>query len=347
VRPIFEREYNKVQTFLKSDRGEEPTKKKGAKETLLQESFKKLRAKVEVSRSESTQYTLTVDPIEMSKEDVQNMLQIILMAEFKVEALQVKYPLIDWEIYSKGSRSYCKIIRVGGVTQAYQSFEDMLKDFDREDLDALWRLAKEKFSTSVPTVDKGKALWTKLIRLYEPSAYDTSRKFTKGLLLLVEVLVLLVQDNVVRQNDTTTEETEGITLSNKQVKDNKIDLFVQKYEEFVISDDETIDFALAIFNNIITSLKALEESFSNRNHVRKFLRALPTTWRLKVTMIEESKDLSTLPLGELIGNLKVYEVVLEKDSKASKVKKEKYESLALKARKVSRDEDESCLGRDE
>ncbi|GJR39897.1 hypothetical protein Tco_1215581 [Tanacetum coccineum] len=35
--------------------------------------------------------------------------------------------------------------------------------------------------------------------------------------------------------------------------------------------------------------------------------ALPTKWRPKVTAIEESKDLSTLPLDEHIGNLKVYE----------------------------------------
>ncbi|GJV59146.1 zf-CCHC domain-containing protein [Tanacetum coccineum] len=126
---------------------------------------------------------------------------------------------------------------------------------------------------------------------------------------------------------------------NKQVKDNKIDLFVQKYEEFIISDDETIDCAFARFNTIITSLKALDESFSSRNHVRKFLRALPTKWRLKVTAIEESKDLSTLPLDELIGNLKVYEVVLEKDLETSRNKKEKYKSLALKARKVLSEEE--------
>ncbi|GJZ44697.1 hypothetical protein Tco_0591952 [Tanacetum coccineum] len=128
---------------------------------------------------------------------------------------------------------------------------------------------------------------------------------------------------------------------NKQVKDNKIDLFVQKYEEFTISDDETIDCAFARFNTIITSLKALDESFSSRNHVRKFLRALPTKWRPKVTAIEESKDLSTLPLDELIGNLKVYEVVLEKDSEISKSKKEKYKSLDLKARKVLSEEEAS------
>nr|GEU41059.1 hypothetical protein [Tanacetum cinerariifolium] len=47
VRPIFEREYNKVQTFLKPNRDEEPAKKRDAEETLLQDSFKKLRAEVE------------------------------------------------------------------------------------------------------------------------------------------------------------------------------------------------------------------------------------------------------------------------------------------------------------
>nr|GFA95026.1 zf-CCHC domain-containing protein/UBN2 domain-containing protein [Tanacetum cinerariifolium] len=59
----------------------------------------------------------------------------------------------------------------------------------------------------------------------------------------------------------------------------------------------------------------------------------------KVTAIEESKDLLTLLLNELIGNLKVYEVVLEKNFEASKNKKEKYKSLALKAKKVSSDEE--------
>ncbi|GJU79528.1 zf-CCHC domain-containing protein [Tanacetum coccineum] len=128
---------------------------------------------------------------------------------------------------------------------------------------------------------------------------------------------------------------------NKQVKDNKIDLFVQKYEEFIISDDESIDCAFSRFNTIITSLKALDESFSSRNHVRKFLRALPTKCRPKATAIEESKDLSTLSHDELIGNLKVYEVVLEKDLEVLKNKKEKYKSLALKSRQVLSEEDQS------
>ncbi|GJW59189.1 hypothetical protein Tco_0105920 [Tanacetum coccineum] len=71
-------------------------------------------------------------------------------------------------------------------------------------------------------------------------------------------------------------------------------------------------------------------------------RALPSReWRPKVTAIEESKDLSKLSLDELVGNLKVYEVVLEKDLEIAKNKKEKYKSLALKARQVLSDDDAS------
>nr|GEU93846.1 retrotransposon protein, putative, unclassified [Tanacetum cinerariifolium] len=162
---------NMVGYKMEHFRDEEPTKKGVSEETLVQESFKKLKA-VEVSSSESTQDIPTNDPKEMSKEDVQNMLEIVLVSEFKVEALQVKYSLIDLEIHSEGSRSYWKIIRVGGITEAYQSFEDMLKGFDREDLDALWRLVKEKFSSAVPNVDKEKALWVELKRLFKLDADD-------------------------------------------------------------------------------------------------------------------------------------------------------------------------------
>ena len=133
---------------------------------------------------------------------------------------------------------------------------------------------------------------------------------------------------------------------NQQVKNNKIDLFVQQYEQFSISDEETIDHSFANFNTIITSLQALDESFSSRNHVRRYLRALPSKWRSKVTAIEESKDLTILTLDELIGNLKVYELVLAKDSEASKVK-EKHKSLALKAKKVSSDEENSSSDSDD
>ncbi|GJW92310.1 hypothetical protein Tco_0169863 [Tanacetum coccineum] len=109
----------------------------------------------------------------------------------------------------------------------------------------------------------------------------------------------------------------------------------------MIPEKESIDNRFARFNTIITSLKALDEGFSSKNYVKKFLKALHPKWRAKVTAIEESKDLTSLSLDELIGNLKVYEVIIKKDYKMVKGKREQNRSLSLKAKKESSDEDSS------
>ncbi|GKE75048.1 hypothetical protein Tco_1537089, partial [Tanacetum coccineum] len=82
---------------------------------------------------------------------------------------------------------------------------------------------------------------------------------------------------------------------------------------------------------------------SRHSHLRKFLRALHPKWRAKVTTIEESKDSTSLSLDELIRNLKVYEMIIKKDSEIVKEKVER-KSLALKAKKESSDEECSTSG---
>nr|GEV91352.1 hypothetical protein [Tanacetum cinerariifolium] len=64
---------------------------------------------------------------DISKEDLKEMMQLVLVKEVYVEALQVKHPIIDWEIHTEGKRDYWKIIRLGGHTTVYQFFVDMLK----------------------------------------------------------------------------------------------------------------------------------------------------------------------------------------------------------------------------
>ncbi|GJV62719.1 hypothetical protein Tco_1473547 [Tanacetum coccineum] len=88
-------------------------------------------------------------------------------------------------------------------------------------------------------------------------------------------------------------------------------------------------------------LKALDEGFTSKNCVRKFLRALHPKWRAKFMAIEESNNLITLPLDELIGNLKVYKEVIKKEFETVKGKKEQSRSLALKVKKEITDEDSS------
>ncbi|GJW22187.1 hypothetical protein Tco_0032809 [Tanacetum coccineum] len=179
IKPMFEEDYRKLQTLFKKDTEVEKTKtKRVTEETLLQESFKKLRTS-EASSSEPIQEQSTEETTELSKEELKKMLEIVPVEETKAEALQVKYPIIDWEIHTEGSRKYWKIIRVRNITEAYQGFEDMLKGFDREDLGTLWSLVKERFSSAEPTEDIEKALWVELKRLFEPDKDDVLWKLQR------------------------------------------------------------------------------------------------------------------------------------------------------------------------
>ncbi|GKC65612.1 putative reverse transcriptase domain-containing protein, partial [Tanacetum coccineum] len=63
----------------------------------------------------------------------------------------------------------------------------------------------------------------------------------------------------------------------------------------------------------------------------KKVSTLPLKWRAKVTAIEDAKDLATLALDELIGNLKVFDMVLYNDGVGSKTNKEKFKPLSRKA----------------
>ncbi|GJZ66426.1 hypothetical protein Tco_0623122 [Tanacetum coccineum] len=152
-----------IMIYLKNMAGykmevEKTKTKRIAEETLLQESFKKLRTD-EASRSEPIQEQPTEEPKELSKEELKKMLEMVPVEEIKAEALQ--------------------IIRVRNITEAYQVFEDMLKRFDREYLVTLWSLVKERFRSAEPTKDKERALWVELKRLFEPDKDDVLWKLQR------------------------------------------------------------------------------------------------------------------------------------------------------------------------
>ncbi|GJZ06346.1 RNA-directed DNA polymerase, eukaryota [Tanacetum coccineum] len=135
-------------------------------------------------------------------------------------------------------------------------------------------------------------------------------------------------------------------IQNPETKLNEVIPFDKQTDDLkrrLAKNNEAVDSSFARFNTIITSLKALDEGYSSKNYVRKFLRALHPKWRAKVATIKESKDLTSLSLDELIGNLKVHEMIIKKDSEIVKAKGER-RSLALKAKKESSDEECSTSG---
>ncbi|GJW13090.1 hypothetical protein Tco_0017223 [Tanacetum coccineum] len=124
----------------------ERTKRAGL--NLQEESSKRQKTR------EGLEPTEELKADEISQEDLQQMIMVVPVEEVYAEALQTKYPIIDWEVYSKATRKYWKIIRVGNHTEVYQTFDDMLNKFNKDDLDKLWSLVKERFSSTDPTDDK-------------------------------------------------------------------------------------------------------------------------------------------------------------------------------------------------
>nr|GEZ01861.1 UBN2 domain-containing protein [Tanacetum cinerariifolium] len=154
--------------------------------------------------------------------------------------------------------------------------------------------------------------------------------------LKMEVKYKITASPPVQYNPKT--KNDEIVLSDKQNGDLKKKLAKNNEAK---NEKESIDNGFARFNTIITSLKPLDEGFSSKNYVRQFLREFNPKWCAKVRAIEESKNLISPSLDELIGNLKVYEVIIKNDSEMVKGKREQNRYLALKAKKESSDEDSS------
>nr|GEV24657.1 hypothetical protein [Tanacetum cinerariifolium] len=85
---------------------------------------------------------------QMNKED--NIALKRLNESKEEKALARKVPVVDYEIYNENNKPYYKIKRADGTHQLYMSFLSLLRNFDKEDLEALWSLVKERFATTKP-----------------------------------------------------------------------------------------------------------------------------------------------------------------------------------------------------
>nr|GEZ57502.1 hypothetical protein [Tanacetum cinerariifolium] len=89
------------------------------------------------------------------EEEVKRHLQIVANDDDDVvytEATRLasKVPVVDYQIHHENNKPYYKIIRADGTHKLFLSFITLLKNFDKEDLETLWKLVKEMFKTTEP-----------------------------------------------------------------------------------------------------------------------------------------------------------------------------------------------------
>jgi hypothetical protein len=111
----------------------------------------------------------------------------------------------------------------------------------------------------------------------------------------------------------------------KLVKSAKLQMLISRFEEIKMLEDETFGEFYTRINDPRNSMVTIGKMVSDVKLIRKILKSLPECFRIKVTTIEESKDLESMKIEELVGSLQNYEYSLPP------VKKTK--AIALKASK--------------
>ena len=82
-----------------------------------------------------------------------------------------------------------------------------------------------------------------------------------------------------------------------------------------MEEDESFDEFYAKLKDIVNLAFNLGETIPEPKVVRKVLRSLPERFHAKITAIEESNDIDSIPFMELVGNLQTYELALTRIEK--------------------------------
>jgi hypothetical protein len=72
-------------------------------------------------------------------------------------------------------------------------------------------------------------------------------------------------------------------------------------------ENETVSEFYTRINDLRNSMVSLGKRVSDVKLIKKILRSLPECFRIKVTSINESKELDSMKTEELVGSLQTYE----------------------------------------
>nr|GFA44209.1 hypothetical protein [Tanacetum cinerariifolium] len=186
IKKMFDKVYKRVNTFvdINIEIVEESLKKtqaevtegssKRAGEELEQESAKKQKldeqVQAKVAEDDTAELKRCLEIVPEDNDDV----------AIEETPISSKSPtIIDYKIYREGKKSYFKIIRANGNSQNYLTFRKMFKNFNREDLEVLKSIVKERFK-KIKLVDDMDNILFQTLTMFEYHVKDIIWKYQQG-----------------------------------------------------------------------------------------------------------------------------------------------------------------------
>ncbi|GKC00909.1 hypothetical protein Tco_0987045 [Tanacetum coccineum] len=170
IQKLFDKEMKRVNTFV--DMNSEVVK---GSETRTEESSKSAGDELESDKLKKQKIDKHVEAEkddDPKEEEMKNHMEIVQdEEEIAIDAipLATKPPMIvEYKIVKEGHKGFYHLIRADGSSKRYSSMIRMLQGIDREDLETVWKLVKEKHGINKPVDEYERVLWGDLKVMFEP-----------------------------------------------------------------------------------------------------------------------------------------------------------------------------------
>nr|GEV56190.1 hypothetical protein [Tanacetum cinerariifolium] len=173
IQDLFDKAMKMVNMFVDIDTKVVESSKKAQAGIVQESSSKRVGDKI---KQESSKKQKIKDGNESA--ELKRCLEIVPNDRDKVTInatpLSSKSPtIVDYKIYKEGRKIFFQIFRADGNSQMYLTFSKLLKNFDREDLEVLWRLVKDRFVKIKLVDDMDSFMLHTLKTMFEHHVEDT------------------------------------------------------------------------------------------------------------------------------------------------------------------------------
>nr|GEU50003.1 putative ribonuclease H-like domain-containing protein [Tanacetum cinerariifolium] len=263
--------------------------------------------------------------------------------------LASKIPIINYKIHTERNRPHFKIIKVDGNHRLFLSFSTMMKNFDREDLESLWKIIRERFEKTEPKnysddyllntlkimfekpnfeanvwkdqkgkyglakikVDDESEMYLELLRLVRRQLNEGKNELkARGTLLMALPDKHQLNFNSHKDAKTLMEAIKKRFGENIETKKVQKSLLKQQFENFTGSGSEGLDQIHDRFQKLVSQLEIHGVSLSQEDVNPKFLRSLPSDWKAHTLIWRNKADLEDKSLDDFTTNLVIVAVTV-------------------------------------
>ncbi|GJV27964.1 hypothetical protein Tco_1384412 [Tanacetum coccineum] len=175
IQKLFDNAMTRVNMFVDKDTELVKEISKKAEAEMAQESSSK-RAGEELEQEVAKKQKMEDDK---EKEDLKQCFEIVQDDEVVINATPLATkpaPIVNFQIHRKGRNDYSEIMKADGSAKTYLLFSQLLKEFDREDLENLWKLVKSKHGNTRPEEGYERVLWGDLKTMFEHHVEDLNKE---------------------------------------------------------------------------------------------------------------------------------------------------------------------------